>query len=478
MAALTDLEDWLADSNTALNISLVAPTASGLQSLSTFNPSFTYPIFGEDEKIFGYKDLKINLRYRANDMRPHVQMSYSSKFAPIGETEPMDVMGMLKEDAQLPDIAFGKAADFESNSKNLGDDWKPPGELHSSFKGTDGTYEIWKGTLADPAIKQMNNRVQLLVPLFIEGGSYIGQTPDSDSSETEMPDADRWTVFLLYRKQPSSADPEKSSYVFIGYSTVYRFFYFQPPPTPPASPNHDWELPQGDMDLAQLPCRTRLSQFLILPPFQGSGHGARLYRSIFEHYHKHAQTHEFTVENPNEAFDELRDACDLKFLRTVPEFAALRLDPGVAVGKKGLIPQLIKGGENLEVIRAKTKIAPRQFARVLEMHIMSQLPDSVRPRIDYDMKVPSQTPADRHLERLWQLLVKQRLYRHNRDILAQIELPERIDKLSETLLGVELEYARLLAAHGSGPVVAAKEKRKIDDDAESTSSKRTRVNEE
>lgn len=327
-------------------------------------------------------------------------------------------------------------------------------------------------------MKQLNNRIQLLIPLFIEGGSYIGQTPDSDSAETEMPDADRWTLFLLYRKQPSTADPEKSSYVFMGYSTVYRFFYFQPPPTPPATPNNEWELPQGDLDLAQLPCRTRLSQFVILPPFQGSGLGARLYRSIFEHYHKHPQTHEFTIENPNEAFDELRDACDLKFLRTVPEFAALKLNPEVKVGKKGLIPQLIKGGENLEAVRAKTKIAPRQFARVLEMHIMAQLPDSVRPRIDPDENIPSKTAADRNIERLWQLLVKQRLYRHNRDVLAQIEPAERIEKLGETLLGVELEYARLLAAHGSGSAGTAKAKRKLDDDAESTSSKRTRMDDE
>ncbi|TQV99463.1 hypothetical protein V2A60_004937 [Cordyceps javanica] len=478
MAALPNLEEWLVDSNAAFNISLVSPTPSGLQLISTFNPSFTYPIFGEDEKIFGYKDLKINLRYRANDMRPHVQTSYSNKFTPIGETEPMDVTRMLKEDAQVPDIAFGKAADFETNSQKLGDDWTPPGELHSSFEGSDGTYEIWKGTLADPAIKQLNKRIQLLIPLFIEGGSYIGQAPDPDVSDAEMPDADRWTLFLLYRRQPSSVDPDKSSYVFVGYSTIYRFFYFRPPPTPPASPNHDWELPQGDLDLTQLPCRTRLSQFLILPPFQGNGHGARLYKSIFEYYHKHAQTHEFTIENPNEAFDELRDACDLKFLRTVPEFAALKLNPSVTVGKRGLIPPLIKSSEELEAIRVKTKIAPRQFARVLEMHIMSQLPDSVRPRIDPDEKVPSKSAADRHLERLWQLLVKQRLYRHNRDILAQIELSERIDKLGETLLGVELEYARLLAAHGSSSVSANKAKRRLDDDAESTSSKRTRMDDE
>lgn len=352
--------------------------------------------------------------------------------------------------------------------------------MHASFEGSDGTYEIWQGTLADPAIRQLNTRIQLLIPLFIEGGSYIGQTPDSDATETDMADGDRWTLFLLYRKQPSITDPTKSSYVFIGYSTVYRFFYFQTPPTPPASPHHDWELPQGNLDLAQLPCRTRLSQFLILPPFQGSGHGARLYKSIFEHYHKHTQTHEFTVENPNEAFDELRDACDLNFLRTIPEFTALRLNPDVTVGKKGLIPQLIKGGENLEAVRTKTKIAPRQFARVLEMHIMSQLPDSVRPRIEPDEKIPSKTAADRHIERLWQLLVKQRLYRHNKDVLAQIEPAERIEKLGETLLGVELEYARLLAAHGSVSTGVAKPKRRLedDDDAASTSSKRTRMDED
>lgn len=292
-----------------------------------------------------------------------------------------------------------------------------------------------------------------------------------------MADADRWTVFLLYRKQPS-ADATKSSYVFVGYSTVYRFYYFQAPLTPPPSPNHDWELPQGDMDLAELPCRTRLSQFVILPPFQGSGHGARLYKSIFDHYLKHEQTREFTIENPNEAFDELRDACDLKFLRTVPEFSALRLNSDVTVPKKGLIPQLIKGGENLESIRLKAKIAPRQFGRVLEMHIMSQLPDSVRPRIDPDDKIPAKSAGDRHLEKLWQLLVKQRLYRHNKDVLVQFDASERIEKLGETLLGVELDYARLLAAHGSPSNAAAKGKRKLDDDAESTSSKRTRMDDE
>lgn len=275
-------------------------------------------------------------------------------------------------------------------------------------------------------------------------------------------------------------NPEKSSYTFVGYSTIFRFFYFQPP-TPPASPRGEWELPAGDLDLAELPCRTRLSQFIILPPFQGKGVGARLYKTIFEHYHKHPQTHEFTVEDPNEAFDDLRDVCDLEFLRAIPQFNALCVDPNVTIPKEGAIPQLILGGKDLESIRLQAKIAPRQFYRVLEMHLMSKLPESVRPSMALDDDVPSPTRADNHKERLWQLIVKQRLYRHNKDVLSQIEPNERIEKLQQTLGGVELEYARILAAYERAikhsqpqPTASTNGKRKLEEPGEN-SSKRARV---
>ncbi|KPM42745.1 Histone acetyltransferase type B catalytic subunit [Neonectria ditissima] len=481
MAALPNAEEWLANANEAITISLVAPSKSGLQNVATFNPKFTYSIFGEEEQIFGYKDLKINLRYRANDMRPHLKTSYSSKFKGVGDAEPTDIVGILKEGLHLPRIAFVKGSDFEDSSKQIGENWTPPGTLHSTIDAPDGQYEIWRGNLADAAVQQLNSRLQFFIPLFIEGGTYIGQDPESDSAELDLSDADRWTVFFLYKKQKAAGDPTKSTYTFVGYSTIFRFFYFQPP-TPPASPKGEWELPTGDFDLAELPCRTRLSQFIILPPFQGKGVGARLYKTIFEHYHKHPQTHEFTVEDPNEAFDDLRDVCDLEFLRTIPQFDALHLDPSVTVLRTGPIPQLIVGGENLESIRLQAKIAPRQFSRVLEMHLMSKLPVSVRPSMALDENVPSPTKADRQQERLFQLVVKQRLYRHNKDILSQIETGERIEKLQQTLGGVELEYARILAAYERAtkhsqpqPTAATNGKRKQEDELGEGSSKRARV---
>lgn len=383
-------------------------------------------------------------------------------------------------------MAFTKESDFEENSKQLAEsNWTPPGTLHDSFQDADGTeYEVWKGSLADPAVKQLNSRVQIMVPMFIEGGSYIGQDPDADSSEQNITDADRWTLFFLYRKDKDGA--QGSSYIFVGYSTVYRFYWFQPPPTPPASPARDgdsWELPQGNQDLTDMPCRTRLSQFVILPPFQGKGHGAKLYKSIFAHYHKHPQTQEFTIEDPNEAFDDLRDICDMEFLEAMPEFHNLRLDTSVVLPKAGPTPQLIVGGDKLEEIRRKAKIASRQFYRAVEMHLMALLPESVRPTMDLDKEVPSPTKADQHQERLWQLVAKQRLYRHNKDALSQMEPGERIEKLSEVLSGVELGNARILAAYEravkhtkpEAGAASAKGKRRLDDDEESVSSKKAKV---
>lgn len=78
------------------------PSKAGLQNIATFNPKFTYSIFGEQEKIFGYKNLKLSLRYRANDMRPHLKTTYSKKFRSLGDVEPTDIEGILEEGKHLP----------------------------------------------------------------------------------------------------------------------------------------------------------------------------------------------------------------------------------------------------------------------------------------------------------------------------------------------------------------------------------------
>lgn len=85
-----------ADSNHAVHISLVVPSAGGPRALHTFNPAMTYSVFGEDERIFGYQGLKINLRFNASDMRPGLQIQYTKRFKQIGETAPTDLKELLE----------------------------------------------------------------------------------------------------------------------------------------------------------------------------------------------------------------------------------------------------------------------------------------------------------------------------------------------------------------------------------------------
>lgn len=67
------------------------------KTLSSFHPQFTYPIFGEEERIFGYQGLEIHLRLAAHDAYPNIEISYDKKFKAVGETTATDIGEVLKD---------------------------------------------------------------------------------------------------------------------------------------------------------------------------------------------------------------------------------------------------------------------------------------------------------------------------------------------------------------------------------------------
>lgn len=491
-------DEWTVNANEAITISLVRPSASAVEKIASFNPKFTYPIFGEDERIFGYKGLKVNLLYDARDLRPHLSVSSAKKFESVDEVEAVNVREAMKE--VLPGVAFQTRPEYEKAIKDIPDTWTPPGTLVKTTKKNGETYEIWRGTLADPAVKQLIRRVQITVLFFIEGGSYVGL--DADGNDDPNYTLARWSVFLLYKRQATPGSPDKHEYLFQGFSTVYDFWMYQQPLSSngretnlPIRPKIDdsWELPQGELDLAAFPRRARISQFLILPPYQGQGIGALLYDTIFSLYVADAATKEITVEDPNEDFDLLRDICDLKYLRkNVPEFAALRVNGNVSIPEKGGLlhnsTAITSTGSahssagsivditQLEKIRLESKIAPRQFWRLVEMHLMSTLPASVRPEVDTELMRPPPPKTDQKIYSLWRLLLKQRLYRRNVLILAELETTERIIKLNETVNNVEWEYARILErAEPKATATNGKRKMEMEVDEDVPLGKKARV---
>src|SRR5438034_4956109 len=103
--------------------------------------------------------------------------------------------------------------------------------------------------------------------------------------------------------------PTASPYSIVGYSTTYRWYFYHKSAAERSKVSNA-PFPFQPVSISQIPSRLRVSQFLILPPHQLSGHGSHLYRTIHSASLSDPTIYELTVEDPNEAFDALRDTND------------------------------------------------------------------------------------------------------------------------------------------------------------------------
>lgn len=83
-STLPDISGWTTDANEAIELALITPKAISedginLDQGNTFHPVFTYPIFGESEKIYGYKGLHIGLYFKSDNLLPLLQVKYDEK---------------------------------------------------------------------------------------------------------------------------------------------------------------------------------------------------------------------------------------------------------------------------------------------------------------------------------------------------------------------------------------------------------------
>ncbi|KAL1855836.1 histone acetyltransferase 1 [Diaporthe australafricana] len=476
---MADNDEWTTKANDVFSISLVTKSDQGPpKTIDSFQPKWTYPIY-EEEEIYGYRGLKINLRFNASDMRPHFSYSKGKEVpANVADKEPTEIKESIEQ--FLPEVAFAPKTDFEKFVQSTPDDWKPPGALLSTYESKGETYEIWKGSLADPAVLQLVKRIQILVSLFIEGGTPLHT---ESTEEYEQDPLERWTVFFLYQKRPVQSKPGQFSYIFAGYSTVYRLYALQPQNAATALSTGEFELP-AQKDFTEFPCRSRISQFIILPTFGKKGNGMRLYNQVYQTLLVDEKTFEITVEDPNEDFDVVRDMVDLSFLRDQTDFKeAVKINTDVEIPKKGALQKDIVDKKALEALRTKYKIATRQFNRLIELICFFKLPDSVRPTVvidTADSKAKKSTKAEDYEYTLWKLLAKTRIYAQNREVLSQLDPDERIAKLDETVFSVELEYASLQARFEARRALQAEEKlagkkRKLVDGEDSPSGKKSKT---
>jgi histone acetyltransferase 1 len=351
--------------------------------------------------------------------------------------------------------AFAKATDFENIIRNdsSAQGFTPPGKLVRSYSRQGRSFEIWSGSLLDARVRETIERMQIFISFFIEAGTPLNTT-DADWT------LDRWTVYFVYEKRSTLANSSVSPYSFVGYATTYRFYTFRPRYQTSLEKHQEkrtsnFVLPvKEEISAAALPSRLRISQFLILPPHQSSGHGSALYNVIYSDALADTTIRELTVEDPSEEFDVLRDINDWKILE--PRFTAADLkintapfDPSQRRRSTKVPTTKLLPVETLKSIRSSTKIAPRQFARQLEMYLLSLVPFSHRAAGGANLtkllvqKSKASDPNDKFYY-WWRLILKQRIFKKNRDILLQLEGNERHQRTDEAARAQEDEYEKLL----------------------------------
>eukprot|EP00300_Choanocystis_sp_HF-7_P005677 c14212_g1_i2.p1 GENE.c14212_g1_i2~~c14212_g1_i2.p1 ORF type:complete len:297 (-),score=39.08 c14212_g1_i2:406-1248(-) len=218
-----------------------------------YSPLFAHQVY-TDETIQGHSEPTVDLIYSAVDL----QLCLIVKSNPINgdgqrATELLEPWTTLIKHPYTQGSSFASAEEALAKSKGF----HPAGQKIHEYNWADlnpeaasagdgnefehVTFEVYQGSLQDSAFAAFHRRIQLLNILFIDGASYIDE---EDSG---------WLVHTLFEKREENGE---SQYTFIGFATLYKFFAY----------------PQNT--------RHRISQFLILPPYQGKGHAVKLFSAI------------------------------------------------------------------------------------------------------------------------------------------------------------------------------------------------------
>ncbi|KAK3543746.1 hypothetical protein QTP70_027158 [Hemibagrus guttatus] len=392
------LAEYKCDTNEAICLKLVRFPEDIDEESTTFHPEYSHQLYGDEvntvlqfvsefhtsEVAFGYKGLQIQLYYTAGNLSTLFKVKYTSKVTEQFDcVQPDDVEGKIRE--IIPPGFCSNTDDFISLLEKEAN-FKPFGSLLHTYKvhnveeGIDVTYLIHKADISCPGFREYHERLQTFLMWFIETASFIDV------------DDDHWDFFLVFEKYNKDGE---TLYATVGYMTVYNYYVY-PDKT-----------------------RPRVSQMLILPQFQGEGHGAQLLETVHRFYCNLPKVQDITAEDPSDNYVKLRDFVLVKLCKDLPSFSNEKLAQGFSE-------------EMATEAREKLKINKKHARRVYEI-----------------LRLRETDMSDEQKAREFRLEVKKRLfgpYRKNQRELTKMrkclrpeELASHISQMDTKLQHEELE---------------------------------------
>uniref|UniRef100_A0A8C7LD44 Histone acetyltransferase type B catalytic subunit n=1 Tax=Oncorhynchus kisutch TaxID=8019 RepID=A0A8C7LD44_ONCKI len=361
------LAEYKCDTNEAICLKLVRFAEEVDNESTTFHPEYRNQLYGDDEVAFGYCTTS------AGNLITLFKVKCSARVTEnLDCVEHDDVEGKIRE---IIPAGFSCNTDDFTSLLEKEANFKPFGTLlhtyhvHNVEEGEDFTYQIHKVDVSCPGFRDYHERA-----------SFIDV------------DDDRWDFFLV-----RCTDRDGLSFATVGYMTVYNYYVY-PDKT-----------------------RPRVSQMLILLPFQGEGHGAQLLEAVHRFYCNLPKVQDITAEDPSENYLKLRDYVLVKLCQTLPSFATDKLPLSFSDD------MATEAREKLKINKVNLSFNPRTKARDYRLEVKKR-------------RFAPTTKNQRELTKMMRCLRPEELASH----ISQMDTALQQEVLEKSYQEVLAEYRRVI----------------------------------
>ncbi|KDP33753.1 hypothetical protein JCGZ_07324 [Jatropha curcas] len=328
--------------------------------------------FDEDGKIYGYHGLKINIWISSITFHAYADITYESKsdggkgitdlksslqriFAETLVDSKEDFLKSFSDESQLIRSVVSTAEILQHKGSNghIGDSDSHLGADSSDLK-------VVRMVVGNASTGHLYSRVIPLVLLLVDGSNPIDVTDPG------------WELYVLVQeKNDEKGDIEDK---LLGFTAVYRFFHY-PDKT-----------------------RLRLSQILVLPPYQHKGYGRHLVE-VVSNVAISEDVYDLTVEEPLDYFQHVRTCVDIQRLLAFDSIqdainsAVSKLKQG-KLSKKTHAPRFMPPPTVIEDVRKALKINRKQFLQCWEVLIYLGLDPADKCMEDFVTIISNRVKAD------------------------------------------------------------------------------------
>ncbi|KAI4347028.1 hypothetical protein L6164_007877 [Bauhinia variegata] len=355
------------EANECIKIFLVSSKEEfGAPESYSIDPVDLNGFFDDDGKIYGYEGLKITIWVSSISFHAYADISFqSTSDRGKGVTDLKSALQSIfaetlveSKDEFLQTFLTDK--DFVRTIVSNGEVLKQKA-FNGHIDDTNGhaeaaisNVEVVRMVVGNTATGHLYSCIIPLVLLLVDGSSPIDVTDP------------RWELYLLIQK---ITDQQREIQCrLIGFTAVYRFHHY-PDDT-----------------------RLRLSQILVLPPYQHKGYG-RYLLEVLNDVVISENVFDLTVEEPLDHFQHVRTCVDtLRLLHFEPVQAsatsAVSLLKQGRLSKKTQSPRLLPPPSVVENVRKSLKINKKQFLQCWEVLIYLGL-DPIEKYMDNFLSVIS-----------------------------------------------------------------------------------------